>query len=151
MDKLNIKRSVLIFNIFCFLVAAVFVAGLNLSADVGFAADLPEPTVTAVTDAYFTDGEVKYNRGDYSGTYSKDVEITFYLGSASYYKIDVDVDGVITEGIKTAAPFDGKVLYKVRQSGVVTATLYAYDEGGALSGSASKTVKSDNVDRKSVV
>ena len=146
MDKLNIKRSVLIFNIFCFLVAAVFVAGLNFSADVGFAADLPEPTVTAVTDAYFTDGEVKYNRGDYSGTYSKDVEITFNVGSASYYKIDVDVDGVITEGIKTAAPSDGKVLYKVHRSGVVTATLYAYDEGEALSGSASKTVKSDNAD-----
>ncbi len=145
MDKLNIKRSVLIFNIFCFLAIAVFVAGLNFSTDVGFAADLPEPTVTAVTDADLTDGEITYIRGNYTGNYSKDAEITFDLASAPYYKIDVTVDDVLIEGTKTAAPSDGTVLYKVSQSGVVTVTLYAYDDNGELSGSVSKTVKSDNV------
>ena len=145
MDKLNIKRRVLIFNIFCFLAIAVFVAGLNFSTNVGFAADLPEPTVTAVIDADLTDGEITYIRENYSGNYSKDVEITFDLASASYYKIDVTVDGVLIEGTKTAAPAEGKALYKVSQSGVVTVTLYAYDDSGELAGSISKTVKSDNV------
>ncbi len=145
MDKLNIKRSVLIFNIFCFLAIAGFVAGLNFATNVGFAADLPEPTVTAVTDAYFTDGEITYTRENYSGNYSKDVEITFDLASASYYKIDVTVNDVLIEGSKTAAPTEGNVTYKVSQSGVVTVTLYAYDNSGELSGSVSKTVKSDNV------
>lgn len=147
MDKRETLKSTLIFLLSCLLVPLALWAGTAFRAP-AFALSAPSAvSVTAVTGFEIrSDGGIAYTRGAYDpegNAYGKGIEIEFCLGGASYYRIDVSVDGNTMEGSLTAAEDDSAV-YEVKQSGAVTVTLNVFDGDKAFIASEAVSVKSDN-------
>lgn len=145
MDKLNIKKSVLIFNIICLFIAASALIGMQGGFVAAEGEEIVGVSVTALTSAGIVDGEVKYQRVERSGDgFLKEAEINYSFSSAvTHYSIDQTVKDTV-EGVKTPVPDNGKVCYRITAEGKVVVRLNAYDADGEKIAVVEKTIYSDN-------
>lgn len=149
MDKLNIKNKIIFLFAICLLTALSVVSVCALSAtssEAAMAAEIPEiVSTTAVSGFSFSSGSVSYSRAEYgySDGYAKDIEIEYNLGSASFYKINVIVDGTEFEGEKKVSPADGSLTYRVNMSGNIEVKLVAYSDTDEVTTTLVSKVKSD--------
>jgi len=143
MDKLNIKRGILIICIAWLLATAVFC--ILLPSETAYAESvIVENKVTCIVSADVIDGKVNYVRGDYVDCrYAKDIELS-YTVNAQYYSVDFSVnDGNVVTGAISAV--DGELLIKITQNGKVKVTVKAYNGDKTQIAEIEKIVYGDNI------